>query len=362
MTSRNRNGWVGWLAALSLVPVAALAANDALRIESIDVEGGSATLYVTPEGQSLLIDTGWPAGIGARDPDSVTRIVAAARKHGLSKLDYVLITHYHVDHVGGLAELLAQFPVDTVLDHGPNRETPPPDAPPAFAAFQPATLYPRYLETIRGHNRRELKPGDTLDIGSLHLTVVTSDGLTIARPLVGAGDVMAGCASMQPMDDNGGEENARSVGVVMTFGQTRIVALGDLTWNIEKDLVCPRDKVGPVDVLLVSHHGAHLSNSPVLLQALAPRIALMNNGAKKGGDAESYDTISRAPRLERLWQLHFAERAGADHNAAEAYTANPSAVQDGHASLEVTVTKQGVITVTNARTGFKETYPPVPKR
>src|SRR6188768_3857892 len=170
------------LAALCLSPFGALAANDTLLIESIDVEGGAATLYVTPEGQSLLIDTGWPAAIGAKDPDSVQRIIAAARKHGLSKLDYVLITHYHVDHVGGLAELVSQFPVGTLLDHGPNRETPPPNAPPAAAAFQPATLYPKYLEAIRGHEHRELKAGETLNIGSLRLSVVTSDGATIAKP------------------------------------------------------------------------------------------------------------------------------------------------------------------------------------
>ncbi len=123
MMSKFRTGRGACLAALCLSPIAALAANDTLLIDSIDVEGGAATLYITPEGQSLLIDTGWPANVGAKDPDSVQRIIAAARKHGLSKLDYVLITHYHVDHLGSVAELLGQFPVGTLLDHGPNRET-----------------------------------------------------------------------------------------------------------------------------------------------------------------------------------------------------------------------------------------------
>jgi len=362
MMSKFRTALGACLAALGVLPITALAASDTLLIDSIDVEGGAATLYITPEGQSLLIDTGWPANVGAKDPDSVQRIIAAARKHGLSKLDYVLITHYHVDHLGGVTELLGQFPVGTLLDHGPNREMPAPNAPPAFAAFQPANLYPKYLEALHGHAHRELKAGETLNIGSLRLTVVTSDGATISKPLPGASGAIAECDTMKPMVEDGGEENARSVGVVFTFGQARVAALGDLTWNVEKALVCPRDKVGPVDLLLVSHHGAHFSNSPALLHALSPRVAIMNNGAKKGGEPQSYDTVSRSPRLARLWQLHFAEGSGADHNTAEAYTANPSATDDKQASLEAVVTKEGAITVTNGRTGFKESYPPAPRR
>jgi len=335
----------------------AFAKGDTLLIDAIDVEGGAATLYVTPEHQSLLIDTGWPADIGAKDPDSAQRIIAAARRHGLSKLDYVLITHYHVDHVGGLPELISQFPVGTVLDHGPNRETPPADAPPAAAAMQPAVLYPKYLEAVRGHDHRSLKPGDILEIGSLRLTVVTADGVVIDHALPGAGQTVAECDSMQPMDKDGGQENARSVGVVLTFGGARIAALGDLTWNMEKELVCPRDKVGPVDLAIVSHHGSDLSNSPALLHALAPRIAVEDNGAKKGADAQTYESVSHSPRLRRLWQLHFADRAGADHNAPETYIANPHSEGDTHASLEIAITKQGAFTVTNDRTGFSESYP-----
>jgi competence protein ComEC len=343
---------VTWSGFLSHV---AWADGDKLLIDAIDVEGGAATLYITPEHQSLLIDTGWPTDPGARDSDSTRRIIASARRHGLDRLDYVLITHYHVDHVGGLPELLSQFPVGTILDHGPNRETAPPGTP--ASAFQPAVLYPKYLEAIRGHQHRTLKPGDTLTIGSLQLTVVTSDGVAIDRALPGAGSAVAECASMNPLDKDGGEENARSVGVLLTFGRSRIAALGDLTWNMEKKLACPRDKVGPVDLLIVSHHGSNLSNSPALLHALAPRVAIMDNGARKGADVETYETVSASPRLERLWQLHFAERADARHNAPDAYIANPGSVSDAHAFIEVRVATQGALTVTNSRTGFAETYP-----
>jgi competence protein ComEC len=362
MMQRMRVRWT-WLACgligSCLLPGGpARADNDTLLIDAIDVEGGAATLYITPEHKALLIDTGWTADIGAKDPDSAQRIIASARRHGLSKLDYVLITHYHVDHVGGLPELLSQFPVGTILDHGANRETPPPDTTPAAAKFQPAALYPKYLDAIRGHEHRSLKPGDTLSIGSLHLMVVTSDRVSIDHTLPGAGETIAECDSMTAMDKNGGEENAHSVGVVMTFGRARIAALGDLTWNMEKELVCPRDKVGPVDVLVVSHHGSNFSNSPALLHALEPRVAIMDNGARKGADVETYATVSHSPRLLRLWQLHFAERGGAEHNVPEAYIANPSAESDTHASLEILVTKQGNLTVTNDRTGFSEGYPP----
>jgi competence protein ComEC len=346
----------GLLAALALLPTLALAAGT-LTIESIDVEGGAATLYVTPEHQSLLIDTGWPADVAAKDPDSAQRIIAAARRHGLTRLDYVLITHYHVDHVGALPELVASFPVGTLLDHGPNREQPPPDVPPAYVSWQPATLYPKYLEALRGHPHRSLKAGDTLDIGSLHLTVVTADGGAISRVLPGAGEAIPECASMSPMEKNGGDENTRSVGVVMSFGRARIASFGDLTWNVEKELVCPRDKVGKVDLFFVSNHGTNVNNSPALLHALAPRITITNNGARKGADPESYDTVAHSPRLARLWQLHYAEGGGPAHNPPEAYLANLSGVPDTHASLEVEVGQDGVFTVTNGRTGLKESYP-----
>lgn len=354
----TRSRWlVCALTALCLSSGTVLARGRTLLIEAIDVEGGAATLYITPEHRSLLIDTGWSPGIGAKNPDSAQRIIANARRHGLTRLDYVLITHYHVDHVGGLPELLREFPVGMILDHGPNRQALPPGMKPAFAAFQPAVLYPKYLEAIRGHRHRTLKPGDTLNIGSLHLTVVTSDGAVIDHALPGAGEMIPECASMKPMDQVGGEENVRSVGVVMTFGRARIASFGDLTWNKEKLLVCPRDKVGPVDLFFLSNHGTHLNNSPALLHALEPRIAIVGNGARKGGDAASLVTVSHSPRLLRMWQLHYAERAGAA-NVPAAYIANLSAVNDTHASIEIRVTPEGAFTVTNDRTGFHETYPP----
>jgi beta-lactamase superfamily II metal-dependent hydrolase len=356
----------------------------ALKVIAIDVEGGAATLYLTPEGKSLLIDTGWPAGMGeprgataasgstsaTQSPaqSSAERIIAAARKAGLHQIDYVLITHYHVDHVGGFGELFAKFPIGTVLDHGPNREQAPANLPAAYAAMQPATLYPAYERLIAGHARRSLKPGDRVAIGSMTLTAVSSDREVLERPLVGvgagaeagAGAASAACATMAESSTDGGEENARSLGVLLNYGKARIVALGDLTWNLEKALVCPINRVGRADLLIVSHHGSRLSNSPALLQALSPRVAVMDNGALKGGDAESYDTLSAAPGLQRLWQLHYALKAGPAHNAGEAYIANLSDEPDGHAALIMSVLPDGTVTVVNERSGFSETYDAAP--
>ena len=154
----------------------------------------------------------------------------------------------------------------------------------------------------------------------------------------------------------GGEENARSVGVVLDFGRARIASFGDLTWNIEKQLVCPRDKVGHVDLFFVSNHGTHLNNSAALLRALSPRIAIMNNGASKGADPETFDAVSRSQGLENLWQLHRAEGTDPQHNPPPAFIANLSAKDDKQASLNVAVYRDRTFIVTNARTGVSQTY------
>lgn len=316
-----------------------------LEIYFIDVEGGQATLFVTPDGYSLLIDTGWPDNDN-RDAD---RIVAAAKRANISKIDYVLLTHYHMDHLGGVPQLLAKIPVGTFIDHGPNREPGDADTEKSWEAYQKA-LADKKLQRIVA------KPGDILPIQAIHAEVVSADGATISSPLPGAGAPNPACATTKkrPADQT---ENARSLGTLITFGKTRILDLGDLTWDKELDLVCPTNKLGPIDLFVVSHHGWMQSNSPALLAAISPRVAVMDNGAKKGGSPSTWDIIHNSPKLEDLWQLHFSNEGGKAHNSPDALIANLPG-PDAANYLKVSVAPDGSMEVFNSRSQTMKRYGP----
>lgn len=362
---RLRDFLLGGALLLSMVGAcaSAAAAERPLRIVSVDVEGGAATLFVTPEGRSLLIDTGWPEGpaapggeSGAPPPSSADRIAAAASALGVHRIDYLVVTHYHVDHVGGVQALLGKLPVGVVIDHGPNREAPPPGASAQDLQWSPSTLYPQYLALTKGLRRISAKAGDRFQIGSMSLTVVSSDAQPIARPLDGAGGPGGGaCAAVKPMAADGGEENARSVASVITFGRSRIAAFGDLSWNMETRLACPVDLVGPVDVLIVTQHGSKLSSNPASVDELKPIVAVMDNGASKGGDVAPIRTISQSPRLKGFWRLH-ASAGHPETDGPSDYVANLAGGSDGHA-IEVDVARDGTIKVVNTRNAFSRTYP-----
>jgi competence protein ComEC len=316
-----------------------------LQIFFVDVEGGQATLFVTPKRESLLIDTGWDGNDG-RDAD---RIVATAKKAGIHKIDYVLITHFHEDHVGGLPQLVARIPVGTVIDHGDNREST--DAP----TVKGWELYQQLLAEKK-FKRLTLKPGDSLPIQGMGTTVISSDGAVIDRALPDAGQENKSCKSAEqyPTDQT---ENRRSLGTLITFGKLRILDLGDLTRDKEMELVCPTNKLGAIDIYIVSHHGWYQSSGPAFLHAIAPRVAIMNNGAKKGGTPSAWEIIEKSQRLENLWQLHFSEEGGAAHNVASEFIANPDGPDEGH-YLELTASTDGSFDVLNSRTSKIKHYPP----
>ena len=319
------------------------AAGGKLRVYFIDVEGGQSTLFVTPAGKSLLIDTGWP-GNNFRDAD---RIAAAAKSAGLSRIDSVLITHYHDDHVGGVPQLVQRIPVGTFIDHGPNRELDHGATERGYAAFQKVLAETKAKEIVP-------KPGDRLPIQGMDVTVISADGKVIQSPLTGAGEPNPFCkqSEIRPPDQT---ENARSLGVLIRFGNLKILDLGDLTWDKERDLMCPDNRLGKVDVLVVSHHGWYQSSSPALVDAIHPRVAIMDNGAKKGGSIPVLDTVRKAPGIEALWQLHYSDEGGAAHNTKSEYIANLDGPDAGH-DIEVTASRDGSFTVHNSRTGMDKDY------
>jgi hypothetical protein len=145
--------------------------------------------------------------------------------------------------------------------------------------------------------------------------------------------------------------------VVLTFGKLKIVDLGDLTWNKELQLVCPNNKIGKTDIYVVSHHGLDWSNSPALVHAIQPRVAIMDNGGKKGGVPSAWDIIHSSPGLQALWQLHFSDAGGSEHNSPDAYIANVSDSPDTGYYLKVTANQDGSFSVYNARNKVTKEYP-----
>jgi beta-lactamase superfamily II metal-dependent hydrolase len=319
------------------------ATNKPLRIYFVDVEGGQATLLVTPGKHSLLIDTGWP-GNDNRDAD---RIVAAAHDAGISKIDFVLITHYHDDHVGGAPQLAARIPIGTFIDHGENRETTDDVTQKDWLAYQKLLSSGKYKHLSP-------KPGDILPIPEIHVEVISSDGALLQKPLPGAGQPNPSCAnSPQPPADK--TENPRSLGTLITFSKIKILDLGDLTADKEYELMCPTNKIGKVDIYVASHHGFNQSGSAAFVHAIEPRIAVVDNGANKGGSSSALDIIKSSPNLVALWQLHFSEEAGSAHNTAAEFIANPSG-PDSANYLRLTANLNGSFSVFNSRTKQSKSY------
>jgi beta-lactamase superfamily II metal-dependent hydrolase len=317
-----------------------------LQIYFVDVEGGQATLFVTPEGKSLLIDTGWPGNDG-RDAD---RIVAAAKQAKVSKIDFVLLTHFHMDHAGGLTQLADRIPIGALIDHGDNTEHT--DGP-------TEQVWKDYLTVVSKKNFKRLQPkvGDLLPITGMQARVVSSNGFVLPQPMLGSSQNPTCATSQQAPADK--TENSHSLGILVTFGKLHILDLGDLTADKEWDLMCPSDKLGKVDIYIVSHHGWNQSGSAVLLNGIAPRVAIMDNGAKKGGSPSSWDIIEKSPRLQDLWQLHYSEEGGDAHNVPATFIANPQGPDSGN-YLKLTAKPDGSFEVFNSRTQSVKNYPAAP--
>jgi beta-lactamase superfamily II metal-dependent hydrolase len=350
------------------VPSAYAQTGKTLDIYVVDVEGGNATLFVAPSRESVLIDTG---NGGAAAPRDASRIMAAVKDAGLTQIDTLITTHWHGDHFGGMAEFASRIPIKNFVDHGPN--------------VQPNPMVDAFLQTypeIYGKGKHMVaKPGDKLSVTGLDWQLVSSAGEVITKPLEGAGASNPSCADTKPNTDEGGVENSMSVGSVITFGKFRMAHLGDLTQIKEFPLMCPVNRIGTVDLWVVSHHGQPMSNSQVLVHALQPRVAILNNGTRKGGQPAAMKVIYSSPGLEDLWQLHFSLLSGQEYSQPGMFIANmiddqpdsmpiapmtpptpgpgapPPPAHNGTAYwIKVSARMDGSFTVTHTRNGFSKTY------
>jgi beta-lactamase superfamily II metal-dependent hydrolase len=319
----------------ALFAVSLSSAAGPLEIFFIDVEGGQSTLIVTPAGESLLVDAGWDGG---RD---VERIAAAARAAGVTSIDYLLITHFHRDHAGGVPELVKRLPVRTFVDHD-NAMPGDAGAGPIVAALAPVRS---------GGKHMVAKPGDRVPLRGVQVDVVSSAGATIAKPLVGSATSNTACPATAP-DAAEPIENPRSTGVVLTFGRFRFVDLGDLSGRSLFALFCPSNLLGRADLYLVPHHGGSDVVYPATF-AVRPRVAIMNNGETKGGAAEAFQALHASQGLEDVWQLHRSLAAGA-RNFADARIANLDE-KTAH-WIKVSANEDGSFSVTNGRTNETKVY------
>ncbi len=325
---------------------AAFLADDAraksLDIYFIDVEGGQSTLIVTPSKQSMLVDCGWP-GFNGRDGD---RIFQTAKKAGLKQIDYMLVTHYHTDHVGGLEQLVDRIKVGTMIVHGPNTES-------GKQADVMTGVYQRALKAS-GAKEMVVKAGDSIPLKGLDVKVVAARGEQITTALPGAGEPNAACANVERRKPDP-SENARSIGFLLTYGKFRFLDMADLTFNKEMDLACPNNLIGEVDLYLTNHHGLDASNALPFVHMLKPRVAVMNNGARKGGSPAAIQIVRQSPGIEDLWQVHYSIAAGKEGNVPDSFIANVNENDEG-LGIKVSAESNGSFEVSNQRNKFRKKY------
>lgn len=324
--------------ALLLLLCAIPALSKPLEIYFIDVEGGQSTLLVSPSGQSLLIDAGYP-GFGGRDAERIKTVAKAA---GVGHIDYLLVTHYHNDHVGGVPNLLQVLKVSNVLDYGPSV-----DAGGKYPEDYAEAV--KKIEEAKGAHKTVV-PGDKIPIKGLDVTVVTAAGKHIDRP----GIPNPYCSGIERHQEGAGDEtgeNPQAVGIVVELGKFRFGDFSDITWNKELALLCPENKAGKLDLYLATHHGGESSKA---IYGLAPRVIVINNGPTKGADPAGWKILRASPGLEEIWQLHFALAGGSDTNANDVFIANPA--DDLAEYIKVTAEPTGAFTVVNHRNKFTRTY------
>ena len=342
-------------AAVVFLSVSALTAAKTLDVYVIDIEGSKASLLVSPSGQTMLIDAGIPGSEqGGRDTDRIVEVCKAA---GVTKIDYMVTTHYDGDHVGGVPAIAGRMPIGTFVDHGENVQ------------INDFTLkvVKDYMDVVAKGKRIVVKPGDKIPIKGFDAQVVMAAGKAITEPLKGAGQPNPDCDTTPRktwapnakgvVDNQDTNENAMSITLLITYGKFRMLDPADLTWNKDRELMCPVNRVGTVDLYMTANHGTDNANSPILVHALRPRVVIADNGPRKGSSAEVFQTVKSSPGLEDYWQGHYLIAGGEKANTAPDYIANIVGSPDGK-WIKVSAEQDGAFTVTNTRNNFSKTYKP----
>ena len=323
-----------------------------LDVYYIDTEGGKSVLFVSPTGETLLFDTG-TGGDGNRDLDRVLAVIKAANLP-IQQLDHVIVSHYHGDHAGNAAALADKLPIRNFYDHGGWSVELQNNRAAAFNAYRQIRERAHVMVP---------KPGSKIPITGFDVTVVANAGELITTPVAG----MAGtgtpnpiCAQFTPKVQDATPENYYALGTVIRYGNFRMLDLADLTWNQEKDLVCPNNLLGTnFDVYNTTRHGTDFAGTPVLVHAARPRVAVMNNSPMKGGTPDTFKIVRSSPGLLDFWQLHYSENVAKAVNSPDQFIANMDSTPANHPAyfIKLSAHTDGSFTVTNERTGFTKDYP-----
>jgi competence protein ComEC len=343
------------IAVVFLLTVSALSAARTLDMYVIDVEGGKSLLLVSPSGESMLLDAGVPGAMNnGRDAN---RIVEACQAAGVKKIDYMVVTHYDGDHVGGVPALAERIPIVTFVDHGENMQKNESSIKNVAA----------YMELAAKGKHIVVKPGDTIPIKGFQAFVAMAAGKAIEQPLKGAGQPTPACDTTPRKTwtanargvvfNHDTNENSMSIGLLVTYGKFRMYDPADLEWNKDRELMCPVNRVGTVDIYMVANHGTDDANSPVMVHSLRPRVAIVDNGDRKGASAAVFQTVESSPGLEDYWQMHYLIAGGEKSNTKPDYIANIEGSPDGK-WIKVSAGRDGKFTITNTRNNFAKTYKP----
>jgi len=345
-----------WLAVVALALLGALTrvqtqGQNTTDIYFIDTEGGQATLIISPSigvlgtKEAFLIDAGNlnPPG---RDAE---RIVAAMKDAGVERIDQLIVSHYHGDHVGGAAALFDKVPIRRVLDPG------------AFVPEQHGNREAGYLAyvPVRQHAHVAIpRPGMKIPVAGLEVHVLSSAGDLLTSPLPGIRrSANPLCSNAQRKAQDNTPNNAESIGVLVEYGRFRYLDLADLTWNQEIELVCPANLLGTVSVYRTTRHGTEWSGAQALVHTVRPRVAVMNNNPTKGGVPGTFQVVKSSPGLEDFWQLHYSDNVGKEVNSPESYIANFTGTGDGGHYIKLSARSDGSFTMTNGRNRFTKDYP-----